>query len=138
MKIRNKAFLILLFNVLLGSISGCKAQNDNKFSSLSVDNFENAISDTSVIRLDVRTSDEFSEGHLLNAINIDYLKPDFDSLVSIKLPKEKVIAVYCRSGNRSKKAASILADKKYKVIELNTGFSGWVSAGKEISTGNNK
>lgn len=134
MKIINKVIFIMVYTVLFGSISGCKAQNGNKFSSLSVDNFENAISDTSVIRLDVRTSDEFSEGHLPNAINIDYLKPDFDSLVSVKLPKEKIIAVYCRSGNRSKKAASLLSNKDYKVVELNTGFNGWVSAGKETTT----
>jgi len=138
MKRRNNAFLIMIFTVLFGSISGCKAQNGNKFSSLSVESFEKAISDTSVLRLDVRTSDEFMEGHLPNAINIDYLKPDFDSLVSVRLTKEKTIAVYCRSGNRSKKAASVLVNKDYKVVELSTGFNGWVTAGKEITKGNSK
>lgn len=78
------------------------------------------------------------EGHLPNAINIDYLKPDFDSLVSVRLTKEKTIAVYCRSGNRSKKAASVLVNKDYKVVELNNGFNGWVNAGKEITKGNSK
>src|SRR5574344_1348525 len=132
MKRRNNAFLFLVFTILSCSISGCKAQNGNKYSSLSVEDFEKAISDTSTIRLDVRTSDEFIEGHLPNAINIDYLKQDFDSLVSVKLPKNKTIAVYCRSGNRSKKAANVLVNKDYKVVELNNGFNGWVTAGKEI------
>ena len=44
----------------------------------------------------------------------------------------KIVALYCRSGNRSKTAARILADKGYEVIELGTGFRGWVAAGKDV------
>ena len=50
-----------------------------------------------------------------------------------KLPSDKTIAIYCRSGNRSKTAARILVDKGYKVVELASGFNGWVAAGKEVS-----
>ena len=37
----------------------------------------------------------------------------------------------CRSGNRSKNAARILAEKGYEVVELGTGFRGWSAAGKK-------
>lgn len=42
------------------------------------------------------------------------------------------MAVYCRSGKRSKKAAAILSEKGYKVFELDKGFNSWQEAGKEI------
>jgi len=45
--------------------------------------------------------------------------------------KDKPIALYCRSGKRSKKAAAILSRKGYKVYELDKGFIGWKEAGKE-------
>ena len=50
------------------------------------------------------------------------------------LPKDKPVALYCRSGNRSKNAARILAEKGYQVLELGTGFRGWAAAGKEVET----
>ena len=40
------------------------------------------------------------------------------------------LAIYCRSGRRSKNAAAILAKEGYKVIELAGGFNSWTSAGK--------
>ncbi len=40
------------------------------------------------------------------------------------------VAIYCRSGRRSKNAAAILAKEGYKVIELAGGFNSWTSAGK--------
>jgi rhodanese-related sulfurtransferase len=46
------------------------------------------------------------------------------------LPKDKSVALYCRSGNRSKRAAKILAENGYDVVELATGYNGWVAAGK--------
>ena len=42
------------------------------------------------------------------------------------------MAVFCRSCNRSKKAAAILSEKGYKVFELDKGFNSWQEAGKEI------
>ena len=44
-----------------------------------------------------------------------------------------MIAVYCRSGHRSKVAAGILAKNGYRVMELESGFNGWKAAGKPVS-----
>lgn len=116
---------------ILANIFSCKAQ-DKGFVSLSVDKYEKAISDTAnVIRLDVRTEEEFKEGHIANAINIDVLKSDFESKATATLPKSKTIAINCRSGKRSKNAAKILVKNGYKVIELDSGYNGWVAAGKK-------
>ena len=58
---------------------------------------------------------------------------DFEEAIfGCKKEKDKPVALYCRSGNRSKTAARILADKGYEVVELGTGFRGWVAAGKNV------
>ena len=132
MKSNNIFFTIMGIITFLCSIFGCQAQN-TKVQSLSVDEFEKHIADTSVVRLDVRTLDEYAEGHIAKAINIDVLKSDFESKAVSLLPKDKTIAVYCRSGKRSKKAVDILAKHDYTVIELSTGYNGWVTAGKEVT-----
>lgn len=105
---------------------------DRGFESVSSDGFEKLITDTSVVRLDVRTAEEFEAGHIENAINIDVLKDDFEANALSILPVGKVLAVYCRSGRRSKKAAHILVKSGYKVIELDQGYNGWVESGKKV------
>lgn len=120
---------------LLGTIFGlfsCNAQSeksgsDNGFKSVEVEEFAKVIADTAVVRLDVRTADEYAEGHIDNTINIDVLKDDFESKATATLPKDKTIALYCRSGRRSKNAAKILTKNGYTVVELNSGYNGWKS-----------
>ena len=116
---------------LMCSLFSCSAQNQN-FRSMEVDEFEKVIADTAVIRLDVRTPEEYAEGHIEGAQNIDVLNDTFEDKVCALLPKDKVIALYCRSGRRSKKAAGILTAKGFHVVELNTGYLGWTGAGKTV------
>lgn len=109
----------------IGVLFGCQAEN-NGYKSVSVQEFAHCIADTAnVIRLDVRTAEEYAAGHIENAINIDVLQDDFETKATSSLPKEKTIALYCRSGKRSKKAAEILVNNGYTVLELSTGFNGW-------------
>lgn len=103
---------------------GCKAQNAG-FKTVDPKEFAEVIADTSVVLLDVRTADEYNEGHIDGALNIDVLKGDFEKKACSAIAEGKTVALYCRSGNRSKKAASILAGR-YTVIELGTGYTGWV------------
>lgn len=115
---------------MLTSLYACRAQEPS-YKSLSVNDYEKVIADTAVVRLDVRTAEEFAEGHIQKAINIDVLKPDFEQKVAATLPKGKTIAVNCRSGKRSKQAAAILVSKGYRVVELDAGFNAWMAAGKK-------
>ena len=123
--------LFIFISAILCNLLGCTAQQQ-KFESLDAEAFEQVISDTSVVRLDVRSIDEYASGHIAKAINIDVMKDDFTTKATSLLPKDKTIALYCRSGRRSKKAAGILTENGYKVIELNSGISGWINAQKEI------
>ena len=123
--------LFIFISAILCNLLGCTAQQQ-KFESLDAEAFEQVISDTSVVRLDVRSIDEYASGHIAKAINIDVMKDDFTTKATSLLPKDKTIALYCRSGRRSKKAAGILVENGYKVIELNSGISGWINARKEL------
>lgn len=124
-----------IFSLLFASLGlvACKAQ-DAAFTSLDANAYEQAIANADVVRLDVRTAEEYAEGHIADAINIDVRKADFKDLANATLPKARTIAVNCRSGKRSKKAAEILTSCGYKVIELDGGFIEWTSAKKPTTT----
>ena len=106
----------------------------NKFKTVDVNEFEKFVADTTVVLLDVRTPAEHAEGFIPGThFNIDVLEDTYTKVATETLPKDKPVALYCRSGNRSKNAARILADNGYQVIELGTGFRGWVAAGKKTA-----
>ena len=117
---------MVLMSVLCSffGLFGCKAQKA-QFRTVDAEEFAEIIADTSVVLLDVRTADEYREGHIKDALNIDVLKSDFEKKACSAIAEGKTVALYCRSGNRSKKAAAVLAGR-YKVIELGTGYNGWV------------
>ena len=124
---------------MLCSLFGCSSAQIQGFKSLSVEEYAKAIEDTTIVRLDVRTAEEYADGHIANTINIDVLKDDFESKANATLPKvdstgsPTVIAVNCRSGKRSKNAARILVKNGFKVIELDAGYNDWVAKGMPVT-----
>ena len=117
---------------MLCSLFGCSAPTEG-FKSLSVEEYAKAIEDTTIVRLDVRTAEEYADGHIGKALNIDVLKSDFEQKAVATLPKDRIIAINCRSGKRSKNAARILVKNGYEVIELDSGFNGWTSKGMTVT-----
>lgn len=113
------------------SLFSCQ-QKAGDFKSVSVDEFATLIADPEVQRLDVRTVAEYSEGHIPGSINVNVLDDAFEAVADSVLQKNKPVAVYCRSGKRSKKAAGILSKKGYTIYDLDKGFIGWEGAGKEV------
>lgn len=78
--------------------------------------------------LDVRTAEEFAEGHLANAIMIDFKQDDFAAKLA-QLDRETPWLLYCRSGNRSGKALVIMEQQGFReVYHQTTGFNGWSEA----------
>ena len=123
---------ILITLVMSFSFLGLFGQT-NKFKTVDVAEFAKAVADTSYVVLDVRTPAEYAEGHIPGThFNIDVLEDSYTEIALKSLPKEKPVALYCRSGNRSKNAARILAENGYQVLELGTGFRGWEAAGNKI------
>lgn len=117
--------------LLLGAL--CYSCNDKaEFRSVDVTEFTQVIAEKDVVLLDVRTADEHAAGHIDGtSLHIDVLKEDFEEQALAQIKKGSTVALYCRSGNRSKRAASILAANGYKVIELATGYNGWVETTKQ-------
>ena len=76
--------------------------------------------------LDVRTKEEYAQGHLPNAVNIDVL----DSVNFVQqiqtLNKRKKYVVYCRSGKRSVKASELLTGSQFKhIYNMEGGILAW-------------
>lgn len=65
--------------------------------------------------LDVRTPEEFNAGYITNAVNLDFYDSNF-SVQLDQLDKTKTYLVYCRSGNRSLSAATMMTDSGFSVV----------------------
>ncbi|HEY0731776.1 MAG TPA: rhodanese-like domain-containing protein [Chitinophagaceae bacterium] len=78
------------------------------------------------VLLDVRTKEEYQEGHIPGAVLIDVNKQD-DFLQQVqKLDKSKRYLLYCRSGKRSEKALVLMKENGFrKIFHLEDGFEGW-------------
>jgi len=83
--------------------------------------------------IDVRTPEEFSEGFIEGAVNINFFDPEFKANVD-KLDKEGNYLVYCKSGGRSKKALHLMKDIGFiNVYSLTGGIKAWSAEGKPLS-----
>lgn len=125
--------VFLAFMTLLG-LTACGQEN---FENVDVASFDSLRQEPNVIVLDVRTAEEYAEGHLAGALNIDQGEDDFEAKAKATLEKEKTIAVYCRSGRRSASASNRLAAEGYKCVNLKGGIIAWKDAGKPVVTDNN-
>lgn len=78
--------------------------------------------------IDVRTPEEFKQGHIQNAVNINWNGSDFSAQME-KFDKSKPIFIYCLSGGRSSSASAQLKSEGFKEIyELTGGMMAWRSA----------
>ena len=132
-QLKNK---ILYFAVLVLSLSfciSCKegiAQEEETIEMVTPDEAEKLSKMKDVKLLDVRTKEEFNEGHIANAQNLVY-DENFSEKIG-KLDKEKPVIVYCKSGGRSEKCAQILKDSGFvKVYDIKGGITEWKFEGKK-------
>lgn len=87
-----------------------------------------------LVILDVRTAEEFDEGHLDGAVMIDFYRDDFADEVA-KLDPDVPYVLYCRSGNRSGSAQAIMTDLGFTTVdEVNGGVLAWEAAGLPLVT----
>jgi thioredoxin len=84
--------------------------------------------------LDVRSAEEFQNGHIEGAVNADINSPSFQQTAST-LEKENTVFVYCLSGARSASAAGQLKEMGFtKIVNLTGGMLAWQSSDLPIST----
>lgn len=95
-----------------------------KYDSVDAREFAEALKNPDVQIIDTRTPQEFNEGHIPGAVNIDLAGEDFFEQMDC-LDKDRPVAVYCRGGRRSKIAAERFVDKGFEVTELDGGLITW-------------
>lgn len=120
-----KLFLILFTSLFLMS---CKGQETEHFKILDSAQYKQVTSGNKVTVIDVRTPQEYQDGHIKNAQNINVQSADFKAKME-NFDKDKPIYIYCRSGARSAKAGKILEDMGFKEIyDLKGGILSWKGA----------
>ena len=125
---RFSVILILIITcaaVLYGCTSGGESKMENSYEQITPAEAKEIMdSQDGYILLDVRTQEEFDEAHIEGAILI----PDYeiaDKAESILKDKNQLILVYCRSGRRSKLAASDLVSLGYTNVKEFGGIIDW-------------
>jgi rhodanese-related sulfurtransferase len=122
--------LVMVSAVIL---TGCSSTTDSAIN-LDPAAFKAKTQEAEVIVLDVRTTQEFNEGHIENAININVESDTFLSQIE-SLDKSKSYAVYCRSGRRSADALTKMANQNFtSLTNLNGGTIDWTNAGFALVT----
>ena len=110
----------------LSTLFGTKNNASDKISILDSATYAKAISGEKVQLVDVRTANEFKNGHIKNAVNIDFFNAAGFKKAFEKMAKDKPIYLYCRSGARSQKAARRLVDMGFtQIVDLKGGYSRW-------------
>lgn len=88
-----------------------------------------------LVVLDVRTPEEFAEGHLADARLVDFQSPTFGADVA-QIDRDLPVFVYCRSGNRSAQAVAAMVELGFtNLTELDGGVLAWQDAGYPLVTG---
>lgn len=117
-----------MISMLAALFCGC---GNKAIKTVGADEFAEVMTQKDVRLIDVRTAEEYAEGHLFGAENIDVK----DTLFAERIKGvEGKVAVYCRGGHRSLKAAEQLAAGGCTVYNLDGGILAWQKAGKPTTT----
>ena len=117
--------LLLVILLLAGCAETTGGENDATYRQITMSEaVEMMASESDYIILDVRHPDEFSAGHIPNAVNIPNESIGADEIDELP-DKDRLILVYCRSGNRSKQASEKLVRLGYTNIVEFGGILDW-------------
>ncbi len=122
-----KKLVFLLLAVLMLTACGQDKENDQGAVYVNITAEEaKKIMDTEegYIILDVRTQEEYDQGHIPGAIVISH-EEIAEKSEDVLTDKDQLILVYCRSGRRSKIAAEALVELGYTNIKEFGGISDW-------------
>lgn len=137
---RNRLALVALALIMV--LSSCSSDSQDAAGDASIrvvspadatELVESAPED--LVILDVRTPEEFAEGHIEGASLIDFYRDDFaDQLAD--LDRDTPYLIYCRSGNRSGQARSIMEDLGFTdVTDVDGGIVAWAGEGQPLVGG---
>lgn len=90
------------------------------------------VQEKKVTIVDVRTPDEFKDGHIEGAQNISVAAEDFEAKLAA-LDKSQPVLVHCQAGGRSKRSLETFKRLGFSnIYHLKDGFSGWEEAGQPV------
>ncbi len=135
---RNKTFLLHVIFIICLLLSSASVFGQESYL-LTPEKFK-ATTDKkplNVVIVDVRTPEEFDDGRIDNAINIDVKSDDFTDSIS-SLDKSKVYFLYCKAGARSSRARDAMKKAGFPYIfELEGGMDAWLDATYPVVTDKN-
>ena len=125
----NKLTLIIAFALLtVCSISG--AHSNKPITAVDLDAL--IVAGKVPLILDVRSQDEFADGHIPGAINIPHTELKA-RIAELESHKNKPIILYCRSGRRAVAADAFLHSRGFtRIIELGGHMLGWQAGGHPV------
>lgn len=116
------AFLIIIVGIVVFNNQDASKGRYMKISAKEAYQIMN--NNNEVVIIDVRTQEEYDEGHIKGALCIP--NETITSQINDELPnKQQEILVYCRSGNRSQQAANKLIDLGYTNVKDFGGIIDW-------------
>ena len=129
-----KAGILIIFLMITLCMNGSYAQSSQPKQLIkTINTVESAemikknLKNKNFVILDVRTPEEYADGHLANATNIDFKATDFADKVG-KLDKLKTYLVYCRSGHRSASAVEVMKTQSFQTLyNLDGGITQWTT-----------
>ena len=122
----------ILYVLSIAFFVSCGNTNSQVIEDVNAEKFHQLIEKGDGIIIDVRTTQEFSSGHIIDATNIDYYSKDFVDKLNL-VRKDVPIYVYCRSGGRSSSAANKMEKLGFtKVYNMLGGIGSWKSVEYEI------
>ncbi|WP_196895151.1 rhodanese-like domain-containing protein [Aureivirga marina] len=133
-----KYFWIFVIGLALTSCntSSSKSSNNQEVQKVIVDITPEQLKkdqEEDIQIVDVRTPEEFKEGHVTGAKNINVFDDNFVKEMETQYKKDEPLYLYCRSGARSMKAAKMLKKAGYtKIYNVDGGFLAWKSKNYKI------
>lgn len=120
-----------------GATGSDDAGSTTGISTISIDDAAALADDppADLVVLDVRTPEEFAEGHLDGAVLVDFYDADFTDQLAALDPDVPYL-VYCQSGNRSGQTLSVMDQLGFSsVVDVGGGIVAWNAAGLPVTGG---
>ena len=119
--------IVLLLLTILLLVIGCggKRVEQNMYQQITQEEAKQRMDGQEVIVLDVREQEEYDSGHIPGAVLLPVGTIDEETAAGVIPEKDSEVLVYCRSGNRSKKASEALAGLGYTQIYEFGGITTW-------------
>jgi phage shock protein E len=119
--------IIIVLGILLTIYSNMQQATSAK--NISAKEFTQRVEQERGVVIDVRTQQEYNEGHLaLTDYNYDIMSGEFENQLD-SLDKDETYYLYCRSGNRSGRAADLMKQKGFEKVYNIGGYGDLVNVG---------